>query len=185
MPPKLNTMSAPASVRRSVAVISSGLSPRYWHQASVRPRLRRMEINCARCLSWRLPRMISSPMIMAPIGIVLLLQNCLLRRDRLIAQLRQAGQAIVDESKSAVNRHQKPDQGNQPEERDHDTQQEQFAPVAPDERLHFPAGRVLVERIIAKHPLIEVAEQQDWQYRPQQREKPQRQRQQNQQRQPG
>src|SRR5476649_2017408 len=128
------------------------------------------------CLSWRLPRMISSPMMIAPKGIVLLLKGCLLSRDRLVAQLRQPRQAIVDESQSAVNRLEKPEQWNQAEERQHYPQQEQFPAVAPENRFHLQGGGVLGQRIIAKYPLIEVAEQHYGQHRPQRREKPQGQR---------
>ena len=47
--------------------------------------------------------------------------RCLLGRNRLFAQLRQPRQAIVDESEPAVNRREKPEQWNQPEQRDRDT----------------------------------------------------------------
>src|SRR5450759_1733634 len=46
----------------------------------------------------------------------------LLGRNRLVAQLRQPRQAIVDESEPAINRRNKPEQWNQPEERQHDAQ---------------------------------------------------------------
>ena len=58
---------AAASVANTnVAVISGGSSARYWHQASSRPRSPSVEMTCAICLSWRLPDMISSPMMIAP-----------------------------------------------------------------------------------------------------------------------
>src|SRR5258708_37921606 len=66
MPPKLKTRSPEANVRLSVAVMRSGTSPRYLHQWSLIPRKPRIEMSLAKCLSSRLPRMISSPMTIAP-----------------------------------------------------------------------------------------------------------------------
>jgi hypothetical protein len=68
MPPKEKTTSCDANVRPSVAVIRSGLSPRYSAQSSFSPRAERISTIFAKCLSWRLPRRISSPMMIAPNG---------------------------------------------------------------------------------------------------------------------
>src|SRR3979411_168304 len=66
MPPKLNTTPSPARLARSTAVRRAGSSPRYWAQERRSPRLARASIRKARCLSWRFPTRISSPMMKAP-----------------------------------------------------------------------------------------------------------------------
>src|SRR3979411_786714 len=66
MPPKLNTTPSPARLTRSTAVRRAGSSPRYWAQERRSPRLARASIRKARCLSWRFPTRISSPMMKAP-----------------------------------------------------------------------------------------------------------------------
>src|SRR5712692_2316628 len=119
MPPKLKTMSSEASVRLSVAVMSSGLSPRYWHQSSFIPRAARISMTFEKCLSSRLPRMISSPMMIAPIPISNARRRAL---DRLAAQLAEAREAVVDESEAAVHRHEEPEHGNMTDERERDAQ---------------------------------------------------------------
>jgi len=67
MPPKLNTTSSVARVRRNVAAISSGSSPRYCAHDSSSARSPSVVMIFGRCLSWRLPERISSPMMIAPI----------------------------------------------------------------------------------------------------------------------
>src|SRR5712691_598844 len=172
MPPKLKTMSSDASVRRRVAVMSPGLSPRYWHQSSLIPRARRISISVAKCLSSRLPRTISSPMMIAPIPISHPRRRAL---DRLAAQLAEALEAVVDESEPAVHRHEEPEHGDMADERERDAQQKQLAPMAADDLGDLGGGAVLGEGIVAKHALVEIAEQNDGQHRPQQRDQPQRQ----------
>src|SRR5436309_13088596 len=105
MPPKLKTMSPDTIVRLSVAVIRSGLSPRYLHQSSLIPRARRISISLAKCLSSRLPRTISSPMMIAPIPISHPRGRTL---DGLAAPLAEALEAVVDESETAVHRQEEP-----------------------------------------------------------------------------
>ena len=63
-------MSSVANVRRSVAVMRAGSSPRYSAQSSSRPRRPRISIALAKCLSCRLPDRISSPMTRMPIAMV-------------------------------------------------------------------------------------------------------------------
>src|SRR3989442_6579093 len=140
MPPKLKTMSSDASVRRRVAVMSPGLSPRYWHQSTFIPRARRISISLAKCLSSRLPRTISSRMMIAPIPISHPRRRAL---DRLAAQLAEALEAVVDESEPAVHRHEKPEHGDIADDREPDAQQEQLAPLAPDD-LFDVAARLLL-----------------------------------------
>src|SRR6266496_2928700 len=120
MPPKLKTMSPDAIVRLSVAVIRSGLSPRYWHQSSLIPRAARISMSLGKCLSSRLPRMISSPMMIAPIPISNPRRRAL---DRLAAQLAEALEAVVDESEPAVHRREEPEHGDMADERERDAQQ--------------------------------------------------------------
>src|SRR5713101_5487067 len=172
MPPKLKTMSSDASVRRRVAVMSPGLSPRYWHQSSLIPRARRISISLAKCLSSRLPRTISSPMMIAPIPISRPRRRAL---DRLAAQLAEALEAVVDESEPAVHRHEEPEHGDMTDERERDAQQKQLAPMAADDLGDLGGGRVLRESVVAECALVEKAEQSDGQHRPQQRNQPQRQ----------
>src|SRR5438094_4532150 len=66
MPPKLNTTSPEAKLRSSAAVRRTASSPRYCAQASRSPRFVRAPMRKARCLSWRFPTRISSPMMKAP-----------------------------------------------------------------------------------------------------------------------
>src|SRR5712691_4628608 len=172
MPPKLKTTSSEARVRLSVALMSSGLSPRYWHQSSFIPRAPRISISLAKCLSSRLPRMISSPMMIAPIPISNARRRAL---DRLAAQLAEAREAVVDESEPAVHRHEKPQNGDMADEREHNAQQKQRAPMAADDLCDLGGGAVLREGVVAEHALVEIAEQNDGQQRPQQRDQPQRQ----------
>src|SRR6266540_2248014 len=124
MPPKLKTRSPEANVRLSVAVMSSGLSPRYWHQSSLIPRAARISVSLEKCWSSRLPRMISSPMMIAPIPISHPSRSTL---DRLAAQLVEALEAVVDESEPAVHRHEEPEHGDMTDDRERDAQQEQLA----------------------------------------------------------
>src|SRR6266849_8151719 len=152
MPPKLKTTSSEARVRLSVALMSS--------------------ISLAKCLSSRLPRMISSPMMIAPIPISHPRRRTL---DRLAAQLAEAREAEVDESEPAVYRHEEPEQGDMTDERERDAQQTQFAPMAADDLGDLGGGRVLRESVVAECALVEKAEQSDGQHRPQQRNQPQRQ----------
>src|SRR5712691_2489016 len=172
MPPKLKTMSPEASVRRRVAVMSPGLSPRYWHQSSLIPRARRISISLAKCLSSRLPRTISSPMMIAPIPISHPRGRTL---GGLAAQLAEALEAVVDESEPAVHRHEEPENGDMTDERERDTQQKQPAPMAADDLGDLGGGAVLGEGVVAEHALVEIAEQNDGQHRPQQRNQTQRQ----------
>src|SRR5260221_12830015 len=103
MPPKLKTMSSDAIVRLSVAVIRSGLSPRYLHQSSLIPRTRRIPISLAKCFSSRFPRMISSPTTIAPVptshpsGLTL---------DPLATQFADPPEAVLDEGAPAAHPHQ-------------------------------------------------------------------------------
>src|SRR6266487_378085 len=156
MPPKLKTMSSDASVRRRVAVMRPGLSPRYWHQSSLIPRTRRISISLAKCLSSRFPRMISSPIMIAPVPISDPRRRPL---DRLAAQLTKALEAVMDESEPAVHRHQEPENGHMPDERERDAQQKQLAPMAADDLGDLGGGRVLRESVVAEHSLVEIAEQ--------------------------
>src|SRR5882672_1930330 len=164
MPPKLKTMSSEASVRLSVAVISSGLSPRYWHQSSLIPRAARIPMSLEKCLSSRLPRMISSPMMIAPIPISHPHCRAL---DRLAAQLAETLEAVVDESETAVHRHEEPEYGDMTDERERGAQQKKLAPMTADDLGDLAGGRVLREGVVAEHPLVEIAEQSDGQHRPQ------------------
>ena len=66
IPPKLKTISPEAKLRLRAAVRRSGSSPRYCAQARRKPRLARAPMRKARCLSWRFPTRISSPMMKAP-----------------------------------------------------------------------------------------------------------------------
>src|SRR5882762_5725188 len=66
MPPKLNTTSPEAKLRPSAAVRRAASSPRYCAQASRSPRFVSAPMRKARCLSWRFPTRISSPMMKAP-----------------------------------------------------------------------------------------------------------------------
>src|SRR2546425_2455909 len=66
MPPKLNTTSPEAKLPSSAAVRRAASSPRYCAQASRSPRFVRAAMRKARCLSWRFPTRISSPMMKAP-----------------------------------------------------------------------------------------------------------------------
>src|SRR6266705_3932385 len=172
MPPKLKTMSSDASVRRRVAVMRLGLSPRYWHQSSLIPRARRISISLAKCLSSRLPRMISSPMTIAPSPTSHPRRRAL---ERPAAQLAEALEAVVDESEPAVHRHEEPEYGDMTDERERDAQQKQPAPIAAGDLGDLGGGAVLGEGVVAEHALVEVAEQNDGQHRPQQRNQPQRQ----------
>src|SRR6266581_6684745 len=172
MPPKLKTMSPDAIVRLSVAVIRSGLSPRYWHQSSLIPRAARISMSLGKCLSSRLPRMISSPMMIAPIPI----SNPRRRpRQRLAAQLTEAPEAVVDEGEPAIHRHEQPEQGYVADERERSAQQKQLAPMAAYDLGDLGGGGVLREGIVAEHALVEIAEQNHRQHWPQQRNQPQRQ----------
>src|SRR6266852_7748566 len=172
MPPKLKTISPDAIVRLSVAVIMSGLSPRYGHQSSLIPRTRRISISLAKCLSSRFPRMISSPIMIAPVPISHPRRHAL---DRLAAQLAEALEAVMDESKPAVHRHQETENGHMTDERERDAQQKQLAAMAADDLGDLGGGRVLRESVVTEHSLVEIAEQSDGQDRPQQRNQPQRQ----------
>src|SRR5882762_2415665 len=163
MPPKLKTMSSEASVRLSVAVMSSGLSPRYWHQSSLIPRAARISMILEKCLSSRLPRMISSPMMIAPNPIS---HPCRGALDRLAAQLAEALKTVVDESEPTVHRHEEPEHGDMTDERERDAQQKQLATVTADDLRDLGSGRVLRESVVAEHALVEVAEQSDGQHRP-------------------
>src|ERR1041384_7278677 len=130
MPPKLKTMSPDAIVRLSVAVIRSGLSPRYLHQSSFIPRARRISISLAKCLSSRFPRMISSPIMIAPIAIS---HPYCCTLDRRAAQLAEALEAVVNKSEPAVHRHQEPENGDMTDERERDAQKKQLPPMAADD----------------------------------------------------
>src|SRR4030081_2009703 len=66
MPPKLNTTPSPARLARNAAVRRAESSPRYCAQERRSPRLARASMRKARCLSWRFPTRISSPMMKAP-----------------------------------------------------------------------------------------------------------------------
>ena len=66
MPPQQNTASAVANARCKVAVMRSGESPTYSAQPKLRPRVFMNSMTLGMCLSWRLPDMISSPMMMRP-----------------------------------------------------------------------------------------------------------------------
>src|SRR5882672_12593529 len=169
MPPKLKTMSSEASVRRRVAVMSPGLSPRYWHQSSLIPRTRRISISLAKCLSSRFPRMISSPIMIAPVPISHPRRRAL---DRHAAQLAEAFEAVMDEREPAVYRHQESENGDMTDERERDAQKKQPAPMTADDLGDFGGGRVLREGVVAEHSLVEIAEQGDGQHRPQQRNQP-------------
>src|SRR5260221_12476883 len=107
--------------------MSSGLSPRYWHQSSFIPRAPRISISLAKCLSSRLPRMISSPIMIAPIPISHPRRRTL---DRLAAQLAEACEAEVDESEPAVYRHEKAEHGELNDDRERDAQQKHLGPMA-------------------------------------------------------
>src|SRR5882672_4795934 len=169
MPPKLKTRSPEANVRLSVAVMRSGMSQRYSHQWSLIPREPRIEITLVKCLSSRFPRMISSPMMIAPVPI-----SHPRRRpvDRLAAQLAQALEAVVDEGEPAVHRHQEPENGHMTDERERNAQQKQPAAMAADDLGDLGGGRVLRESVVAEHALVEIAEQSDGKHRPQQRNQP-------------
>src|SRR5260221_12684589 len=106
--------------------MSSGLSPRYWHQSSFIPRAPRISISLAKCLSSRLPRMISSPMMIAPIPISHPRRRTL---DRLPAPLAEACEAEVDESEPAVYRHEEPTHGDMTEEAERSAHPKKFAPM--------------------------------------------------------
>src|SRR6266853_2046596 len=166
MPPKLKTTSSEARVRLSVAMMSSGVSPRYWHQSSFIPRAPRISISLAKCLSSRLPRMISSPMMIAPIPISHPRRRTL---DRLAAQLADAPEAVMDKSEPAVHRHEEPENGDMTDEGERDAQEKQPAPMAADDLGDLGGGRVLSQSVVAEHSLVEIAEQSDGQHRPQQR----------------
>ena len=66
MPPQLNTTSADSKARFKVAVMRSGESPTYSAQLKLRPRSFISSMTLGMCLSWRLPDMISSPMMIRP-----------------------------------------------------------------------------------------------------------------------
>src|ERR1700694_139590 len=66
MPPKLNTTSFEAKLRSSAGVRRAGSVPSYCAQARRKPRFARAPMRKARCLSWRFPTRISSPMMKAP-----------------------------------------------------------------------------------------------------------------------
>src|SRR5260370_21345172 len=106
MPPKLKTMSSEANVRLNVTIMSSGSPPRYSHQSSLIPRVPRISMSLEKCLSSRLPRMISSPMMIAPNPISHPRRGTL---DRLAAQLAEALETVVDESEPALHRHEEPE----------------------------------------------------------------------------
>src|SRR3979490_1491628 len=91
MPPKLNTIPSPARLERSAAVRRAGSSPRYWAQKRRSPRLARASIRKARCLSWRFPTRISSPMMKAPNK-----SGCLLRPA--LQLLEAADMLAIDEN---------------------------------------------------------------------------------------
>ncbi len=76
----------------------------------------------------------------------------------------------------AVNRHRQTDQRQMPDEGERDTEQEQLTAMARCELDDLVRGSVLGQGIVAKNPLVEVAEKDDGQHRPQQRYEPQRQR---------
>src|SRR5581483_809133 len=165
MPPKLNTTSAPAMVRRRVEVMSAGSSPRYSHHARRSPRAARISTLFAKCLSCRFPRMISSPMIISPKP----MSACPSRRG---AQLRQASEAIVDVCEAGVYRHEEPDDRYVPRQCEHDPEQEQVAAPAAHDLRDLGRARVLRESVVAEHALVEVAEEQQLQERPKRRREP-------------
>src|SRR6266581_6172063 len=163
MPPKLKTMSSDASVRRRVAVMRPGLSPRYWHQSSLIPRTRRISISLAKCLSSRFPRMISSPIMIAPIPI----SNPRRRpRQWFAAQLAEAPEAVVDEGEPAIHRHEQPEQGYVADERERSAQQKKLAPMAAYDLGDLGGGGVFRQGIVTEHALVEIAEQNHRQHRP-------------------
>src|SRR6266581_5731993 len=157
MPPKLKTTSPERRVRWRVCVINPGSSPKYSHQSSFSPRTARIPISLAKCWSSRLPRRISSPMMIAPIPISNPRRIAL---DRLAAQLTQPIKAVVDERQPAEYRHEQPDHGYVPDEREHDSQKEQLTAETPHHVGDFCRVAMLGERIVAEHPLIEETEQQ-------------------------
>src|SRR5437762_3983603 len=169
MPPKLKTMSSDAIVRLSVAVIRSGLSPRYLHQSSLIPRTRRISINLAKCLSSRFPRMISSPMMITPIAISQPNRHTF---DRFATQLAEAPEAVMDKSEPAVHRHQEPENGDMTDEGERDAHEKQPAPMAADDLGDLGGGRVVSHSVVAEHSLVEIAEQSDRQHRPHRRNQP-------------
>src|SRR5260370_26320511 len=169
MPPKLKTKSSEGSVRLSVAVMSSGLAPRYGPQSSLIPRAARISMSLEKCLSSRLPRMISSPMMIAPNPISHPRRGTL---DRLAAQLAEALETVVDEGEPAVHRHEEPEHGDMTDERERDAQQKQLAPMAADDLGDLGGGRLLRKSVVAEHALVEIAAQSDGKHRPQQRNQP-------------
>src|SRR5260221_2288472 len=169
MPAKLKTMSSDAFVSLGVEVIRSGLTPRYLHQSSLIPRTRRIPISLAKCLSSRFPRMISSPIMIAPVPIS---HPCRLTLDRLDTQFAEAPEAVMDESEPAVHRHQEPENGDMTDQRERDTQKKQPAPMAADDLRDLGGGGVLREHVVAEHSLDEIAEPSHGQHRPQQRNQP-------------
>src|SRR5262245_19953624 len=180
MPPNENTTSGPPKVRASVAVMRSGLSPRYSAQSSRRPRAARMSIIFGKCLSSRLPRRISSPMMIAPKHISGL-QWCYRHRLLLHArapQLAEAVEAIVDEREAGDHRDEEPDQRNVRDQRQDDSQQVQLLAVAPEELADLFPARVLRHRVVPEDALVEIRKQEYREDRPEQRDEPQRQREQ-------
>src|SRR5437762_3040999 len=120
MPPKLKTMSSEANVRLRVSVINSGMSPRYSHHANFIPRAARISISLAKCLSARLPRMISSPMMIAPT-----LTPAPRPLDGLAAQFTETRQTVVNEHQPAVDRHHEADQGYMSYQSERDSEKKQ------------------------------------------------------------
>src|SRR5213592_3053532 len=116
--------------------------------------------------------MISAPIMIAPVPISDPRRRPL---DRLAAQLTKALEAVMDESEPAVHWHQEPENGHMADERERDAQQKQLAPMAADDLGDLGGGAVLGEGVVAEHALVEIAEQNDGQHRPQQRNQPQRQ----------
>src|SRR5260221_12968498 len=151
MPPKLKTMSSDAIVRLSVAVIRSGLSPRYLHQSSLIPRTRRIPISLAKCLSSRFPRMISSPIMIAPVPIS---HPCRLTLDRLDTQFAAAPEAVMDESEPAVHRHKETENGGMTDKREGGTQKKKPAPVAADDLPDLGGGGGIRGRGVGAHPPV-------------------------------
>src|SRR4051812_18226581 len=122
------------------------------------PRAARISRLFAKCLSWRFPRMISSPMMMRPMPMSGL-------RDRRGAQLRHASEAIVDVREAGVYGKKEAERGDVPRQCQHDPEQKELAPPAPQDLGDLGLACVLRERVVPEHALVEVSEQQERQER--------------------